>query len=76
MKYKIYGRDNCPFCVKAETLLKMIQSEYEYVDVWGEDKEALQKLFQEKGWKTVPQIYHGDNYVGGFTELNQYLKNL
>ena len=26
-------------------------------------------------YKYVPQIFHGEKYVGGFTELNEYLKN-
>lgn len=76
MKFKVYGRDNCPFCVKAKTLLGMVQQEYEYIDILGENTEQLMQMFQDNGFKTVPQIYHNDKHIGGFNELKEYLKTL
>lgn len=72
-KYTIYGTDSCPFCTRAKTLLELTGLEYDYVD--AKNTEQAQTLFSENNWRTVPQIFHGEKHIGGFTELNQYLKN-
>ena len=67
----VYGKDNCVFCEKAKDLLQSKGLSYEYIDVY-EDDDAL-VMFQEKGLKTVPQIWVDHHRVGGYTELVEYL---
>lgn len=67
--YVIYSKEDCPFCVKAQTVLGMLQEEFEV-----RDQKEYQELFQERGWKTVPQIFDNETYVGGYDELRVYLK--
>ena len=69
--FKVYGKENCQFCTKAKLLLDMKAKEYEYIDITKDD-EAFQ-LFTDNGWRTVPQIFEGDNHIGGFTELKEYI---
>ena len=35
----------------------------------AEDREALSA--KTNGYRTVPQIFIGDNFIGGFDQLNQ-----
>lgn len=74
--YTIFGRPGCGFCVRARQLLDMKKLPYKYVDIHAEGitPADLEKTIG-KPVRTVPQIFHGEKYVGGFTELNDYLKN-
>jgi glutaredoxin len=69
--YTIYGKPSCPFCVKAKHLLVTKGLPHEYVDV-SIDNHALTFL-KDQGFKTVPQVYLGKEYIGGYEALNSYL---
>jgi glutaredoxin 3 len=59
----------CPYCVRAEQLLlrKGVKDiEKVRVDLQPELRE---EMTQKTGRRTVPQIYIGTTYVGGFDEL-------
>lgn len=67
-KYKIYSKAGCIFCDAAMDLLEKQGLEYEEIKVPGND-EAM-KLFKERHWKTVPQIFDTEGkYVGGYQDL-------
>jgi glutaredoxin len=68
--FKIYSKDGCPFCVQAKMLLDRIGIEYEVIDI-EESKETYQS-FKSK-YRTVPQIFNQDEYIGGFDSLQDYL---
>ncbi len=73
--FTIYGRPGCGFCVAAAKLLQSRSLPYEYIDMQekgmspAELAEALGRSV-----RTVPQILHGDHYIGGYSELVPYLK--
>jgi len=59
----------CPYCVRAEQMLKRkgIESiEKIRVDLEPEQRELM---MTRTGRRTVPQIYIGDTHVGGYDEL-------
>lgn len=69
-KVIVYTKDYCPYCVKAKALLKVRGVEFEEVDVVRHpDSDFYQKLMARSGMKTVPQIFHGDRLIGGYSEL-------
>jgi len=79
-KFKVYGRDSCPFCEKALELLA--GSEVEYVDTRKDLSGAKfsDYFLKEYGRKvtTVPQIFLVDEqedltYVGGYEDLKVLL---
>lgn len=81
MKYTIYSKPNCPYCSQAKDLLTSKGLEYEelIIDV-GQVKEpgklyttveALKKRLPSA--KTVPQIFLGDEHIGGFDALKKRL---
>ena len=71
----IFGREGCGFCVRAIDLCKIKNFDYKYIDIHQEGitKADLEKTIG-KPVKTVPQIFYGEDYVGGFTELNEIVE--
>ncbi len=65
---KVYLWTTCPFCVKTIQLLKSKGIEPEIINLDG-DNEGLQKIRQQTGQRTVPQIFIGDEFIGGYSEL-------
>lgn len=59
----------CPYCVRAEMLLKrkgVQEIEKIRVDLQPELREAMT---EKTGRRTVPQIYINDRHVGGYDDL-------
>ena len=69
---EISSKPNCIFCEKAEKLCQIKELEYKKymldVDV---SREELITKFPEA--RTFPQITKDDQYIGGYTVLEQYL---
>lgn len=64
---KIYTTQYCPYCDAAKNLLTQRNIEFEAIDVSNtEDKMAL---VARTGWRTVPQIFIGEELIGGYQEL-------
>lgn len=69
-KVVMYSTASCPFCVMAERLLKargVTEIEKIRVDI---DPEKRLEMTQKTQRRTVPQIYIGSTYVGGFDDLS------
>lgn len=59
----------CPYCVRAEQLLrKRGVSEIEKVRI-DVDPSQRETMIARTGRRTVPQIYIGERHVGGFDDL-------
>jgi glutaredoxin 3 len=60
----------CPYCVRAEALLKQRGvAEIDKIRI-DEDPEQRSVMMTRTGRRTVPQIYIGDTHVGGFDDLS------
>ncbi|MDH5432829.1 MAG: GrxA family glutaredoxin [Gammaproteobacteria bacterium] len=72
--FTIYGRPGCGFCTRARQICLAKNLEHQYIDIWEENisKEDLSRKVGEPVY-TVPQIFHGDTYVGGCEDLEVYL---
>lgn len=67
-RVRVYTTLICPYCIRAKLLLDARGIAYEEIDVTG-DRHARERLLHETGRRTVPQIFIGDEAIGGFTEL-------
>ena len=67
-KITIYTADYCGFCHAAKALLTRKGVPFDDVDV-THDPAARQDVAQRSGQSTVPQIFIGDESIGGFAEL-------
>lgn len=66
---RMYSTAVCPFCQRAEMLLKskgVAEIEKIRVDL---DSARRDEMMQRTGRRTVPQIYIGEVHVGGFDDL-------
>lgn len=59
----------CPYCVRAEMLLKQRGvTEIQKVRI-DQDPNQRSIMMERTGRRTVPQIYIGETHVGGYDEL-------
>lgn len=65
---KVYTTSWCPYCVQAKKLLKDRQIPFEEIDCEGDD-DLRSWLVEATGRRTVPQIFIGEEAIGGFTDL-------
>lgn len=68
-KVIMYSTTVCPFCTRAEMLLKqrgVNEIEKIFID---RDPEQREIMMTRTGRRTVPQIYIGDTHVGGYDDL-------
>jgi glutaredoxin 1 len=70
----IFGRESCGYCRRAKQLCEMNGLDYRYVDI---EKEGISQADLEKtigkAVITVPQIFQGQDHIGGFSELEKLL---
>ncbi len=64
----IYRTRVCPYCVMAARLLQGKGIEFEEIYLDGAH-DKRRELEAKTNWFTVPQVFVGDRFIGGFTEL-------
>ncbi|XOV78243.1 MAG: GrxA family glutaredoxin [Aestuariibacter sp.] len=76
----IFGREGCPFCVRAKDVAEKLVEDrddfkFRYIDIQQEgiSKADLEKTVG-KPVETVPQIFLDQEHIGGFTEFEAYAK--
>lgn len=67
----VYGKDDCPFCMKAKEELSLRGIQFDYINLKEIGKTAAEVTGRKV--KTVPQIYVEGKYVGGYDELMAFL---
>jgi glutaredoxin len=70
----VYGRMGCSFCVRAKLLLEQTGAEVEYVDL-SEHIDEQRTLSERTGMYTMPQVFVGDELIGGYDDLVLALQN-
>ena len=68
--FTVYSSPDCAWCTKAKKLLE--EKGLAYVCESTKNPETM-RIIRQMGYTTIPQIWDGSNYVGGFTELKDYL---
>jgi glutaredoxin 3 len=64
----IYTKPFCPYCARAEALLKSKGVEYQEI-VAAMDADKRQEMRERSGRTTYPQIFIGDRHIGGCDDL-------
>jgi glutaredoxin 3 len=68
-KVIMYSTAVCPYCQRAEMLLKQRGvNEIEKIRI-DLDPAQRDQMIEKTGRRTVPQIFIGDRHVGGFDDL-------
>ena len=79
MRYIIFMKDDCPYCVDAIELLKSKGLSYNSI-VFNKDQDnILSEVKDAYQWKTVPIVVSRDadniRLIGGYTDLVEHLKD-
>jgi len=65
---RVYITGYCPYCRLAKELLVERGFPFEEIDV-SDDAAAREWLVEATGRRTVPQIFVGEQPIGGYEEL-------
>ena len=75
MKITLYSKSGCPLCDQAKNLLKSKSIAYEEVNL--DDPVRKQNFMNAYPHvRQMPQIWVGDQHVGGFAGLQEALKKM
>ena len=72
MKILLYSSMLCPYCFKAKKLLKTLNLNFEEVLVDNDPEIKNQMIELSDGRTTVPQIFFGENHIGGYDDLKRF----
>jgi len=65
----IYATAACPYCVRARALLEQKAVPFEEVRV-DMEPERRREMMERAGGSSVPQIFIGEQHIGGCDELH------
>jgi glutaredoxin 3 len=76
MIIEIYSKENCPYCVQAETLCKQNATLIDYKKFMLDEDFTREELFEKfPTARTFPQIVVDGESIGGFTELKELVNS-
>lgn len=64
---RVYTTNACGYCTRVKMLLKARDIAYSEIDVGG-DPDAFVELAKRSGMMTLPQVFVGETFVGGYQE--------
>lgn len=75
-KIQVFGWYGCKFCEAAKTLLDVAGLKYQWKNLGTQQQRSdfFDELGLEGKERTAPQIYIGDERIGGYDALRKYLK--
>lgn len=71
MPVVLYTSPTCPYCIRAKKLLENKGVPYTNIninEITANEREQLS--VKTDGYRTVPQIFIGDTFIGGYDQLN------
>ena len=74
-KVLIYTGPLGNFCSAAKHLLNKKKISYEEIDIGYDDKKREEMLKKSNGARTIPQIFIGEEHIGGYVELKALERN-
>ena len=74
MSVVVWSRDACFYCQMAKNVLELKGIEFEERNTSLNKWSRADMLEAVPDAKTFPQIFIDDEHIGGFTELQKYLK--
>lgn len=68
-KVTIYTKGYCPYCQRAVRMLKEAGADFVEHDITN-DPDTYSKVKKQTSCQTVPQVFIGDEFIGGSDDLN------
>lgn len=67
---KIYTTRICPYCTSAKNLFKALGVPFEEIGLDAQPELRARLSAENGGWRTVPMIFVGEKFLGGFDDVN------
>jgi len=67
---KIYTSRICPYCTSAKSLFKTLGVTFQEIGLDADPDLRARLSAENNGWRTVPMIFVGDKFLGGFDDVN------
>ncbi len=67
----VYTTTVCPYCVAAKRLLQQRNYAYKEVNLERDPDLRMRLSAENGGYRTVPMIFIGSKFIGGFDQLNE-----
>ena len=64
----MYTTPFCPYCMRAKSLLEGKSVAFTDIDVDADPGRRLE-MMERSGRRTVPQIWIGEQHIGGFDDM-------
>jgi len=68
-KVIVFSGHFCGYCTLAKKLLEKKKIDFEEINIHDNPNKIEKMMKLSQGKKTVPQIFVGDTYIGGFEDL-------
>jgi glutaredoxin len=74
MRYVVFAKESCPYCVKTVELLEDKEQNFKVVNFEADQTKILGEIKEACRWETVPMIFKVSDenkikFVGGYTDL-------
>ena len=80
MRYIIFAKDSCPFCIKTLELLEQQELPHSVINFEPDQEVILGEIKEAYDWKTVPMIITRSGtdikFIGGYTDLEKLLQSV
>jgi len=71
--FTVYGKHTCPYCVKAVELLEDNDIMHTFYDLNAFEDTSLLEEIVPSHHNTIPIIFKGDIFIGGYDDLDSLL---
>jgi len=65
----LYTTPFCGYCMAAKRLLADKGVAFDEIDLFAEPERRSEMIGRARGGRSVPQIFVGDEHIGGFNEV-------
>jgi glutaredoxin 3 len=70
-KIEIYTTNNCPFCVKAKSLLNKKKIKFLEINISNNETLREKMSYMANGARSVPQIFADNIYIGDCDKIHK-----
>ena len=66
----LYTTQFCGYCFATKRLFQSLNVPFAEVDL-SDDDNKREELFTKYNWRTVPAIFIGDEFIGGYDDVSR-----
>lgn len=68
-KVRLYTKNMCPYCDAAKRLFQKLEIAYVEENLESKPDERARLSTAAGGWRTMPMIWVGEEFIGGFNDV-------